>query len=704
MVAKGMKVRAGKLYGKALAVLLAIVMCASAGSLPCIWGQGSFESGVGSAFAADGAKASAGDNSWQIVSGKYDAKYATSQGLSNSELAAHNFAASDDGTDGSQVHVTKTVEPTETEDEFIVHLSVDTSATYKQVTDYKSFFENAPYKATTSNGYHGYTAGVVTKDAMGNFGVDVSGSTQYGKKGTFDIYDPQGRKIVQNLTLYWSQSNNVTILLNIGEMLGLGYNEYVLMGIEVGQGNHNDLYLSQEAYDLISKAIQSNAKWGDPTELTSVTDVMGDNVEYIGDVTADGGMANFDDASRTLTWNPAYNSTYTTVEEDPVVSTEYSDDGAVAKVTVTQRKWLYGAASLTYKVRLNTQVANFESSYNADAVTGSCFTNNKATLSYRYSVDGGATYTDNTVDFPKPAVKGILYDLQVLKINEVKTPLAGATFKLTRKWTDSLGVAHSDVISSSLVSDADGYVKVDSLPWGTYTLEETTAPSGHTLPDEAKVTFELCYTGNPDVLTDSTIVAGVNHAMQKGSTQTVVNERVKTDVALLKVDAADTSKTVSGAKFALYKDSGDGSFNEADDIIEVNKVAESETSSGGIAVFEKLPKGTYYLKEAYTPAGYELNSEVYRIEVYDVKGAAGGADENMIRVGDADGSNMQAPNTANQIMVADRPIPGLPVTAGPGARGIIGCGVGLFAAGALCVAFYELHLRRRIGSARHRIG
>ena len=476
------------------------------------------------------------------------------------------------------------------------------------------------------------------------------------------------------------------------------------MGVQVKNGSDNTVRLSQEAYDLISKAMQSNAKWGDPTELTSVTDVMGDNVEYIGDVTADGGMASFDDASRTLTWNPAYNSTYTTVEEDPVVSTECSDDGAVTKVTVTQRKWLYGAASLTYKVRLNTQVANFESSYNADAVTGSCFTNNKATLSYRYSVDGGATYTDNTVDFPKPAVKGILYDLQVLKINEVKTPLAGASFKLTRKWTDSLGVAHSDVISSSLVSDADGYVKVDSLPWGAYSLEETTAPSGHTLPDEAKVTFELCYTGNPDVLTDSTIVAGANHAMQKGSTQTVVNERVKTDVALLKVDAADTSKTVFGAKFALYKDSGDGSFNEADDIIEVNKVAESETSSDGIAVFEKLPKGTYYLKEAYTPAGYELNSEVYRIDVYDVKGAAGGADENMIRVGDADGSNMQAPNTANQITVADRPIPGLPVTAGPGARGIIGCGVGLFAAGALCVAFYELHLRRRIGSARHRIG
>ncbi len=677
-------------FRKGLAAALAACLCM--GTAPMLQG------GTPDALADTGSSG----NSWQIVSGAYDANHATSQGIADADLSANNFVASDDGEDGSQVRVTKTVEPTDVEDEFIVHLSVDTSATSKQVTDYYSFFVNAPYKASTSDGYHGYTAGTVTKDEMGNLGVTVSGTTKFGKQGTFDIYDPQGRRIARDVTLYWSQGNNVTILLNIGELLSLGYNYYVLMGIEVSKDSHNNLYLSQEAYDLINKAIQGETHWGDPTRLSSVADVMGDGVEYIGGTAANAGSATYDSATRTLTWNPVYNSSYTEGETQVDVETETNDEGAVTKVTVTQRKWYYGAASLTYRVRLNTQASDFKSSYDPASVSNSYLTNNNATLSYSYSVDGGSTYKDGTVDFPKPEVKGVLYDLQALKTNEIGTPIAGATFKLTRAWTDSFGGSHTDLVSDSLVSDADGYVAIDSLPWGTYTLEETAAPSGHILPSEAdrKVTFELCYTKDAASLAASTITAA-NHAMQKGDTPTVINERVKTDVTLLKVDA-ETSDPLQGAKFALYRDSGDGSFNEADDLIEANRVAEIETSAEGTAIFGQLTVGTYYLKETYTPAGYELNSKVYRIDVYDVAGAAGGSDGNMIRVGDADGSNMQAPNTPNQITVADRPIPSLPVTAGPGAHDIVGCGVGLVCIGALCAASSALRQRRRIFAAKHR--
>ena len=220
-----MKARAGKMLGAALAVLLAAGLCVNAGPLSCVWGQGSLAAGAGSAFAADGAGASTGDNSWQIVSGRYDADHATSQGIKADDLSKYNFVASDDGNDGSQVHVTKTVEPTNVEDEFIVHLSVDTSATSKQVTGYKSFFESAPYQATTSNGYAngGYVVGQATPDSKGTMEVKVSGTTDLGgNKGVFNIKDPQGRKIAENVTLYWSQANNVTILLDIGDLLGTG--------------------------------------------------------------------------------------------------------------------------------------------------------------------------------------------------------------------------------------------------------------------------------------------------------------------------------------------------------------------------------------------------------------------------------------------------------------------------------------------------
>ncbi len=705
MNGKGMKARAGKMLGTALVVLLAVGLCVNAGPLSLVGGWGAFAAGAGSAFAAgDDARASGGDNSWQIVSGKYDADCATSKGLSDSELAEHNFVASNDGDDGSQVHVTKTVEPTTVEDEFIVHLSVDTSATSKQVTDYYSFFVNAPYEGTTANDYKKETPGSVTTKITGTMEVSAGGNSSIGSNNSlFDIYDPQGHRIAKDVRLYWSQAQNITLFLDIGELLGEKPNtRLILMGLQVKSGEDNALYLTQEAYELINKAIQGETKWGNPTDLTSVTDVMGDGVEYIGGATANGGTVGYDGSSRTLTWTPQYVSGYTEVYEDPVVVTETNDEGAVTKVTITQRKWCYGVASLTYKVRLNTQADGFDSSYDPGSVANPYFTNNGATLKYSYSVDGGESYKDASVDFPKPTVKGILYDLQALKTNEIQTPLAGATFKLTRSWTDSFGKAYTDVVSDSLTSDVNGYVKYGSLPWGTYTLEEMAAPSGHVLSDNAKVTFKLCYTSNSSALTASTIVPDANHAMLGGDVQTVVNDRVKTDVTLLKVDASDNTTPLSGARFALYRDNGDGAFDEASDLLDANKVGEITTGQDGKDVFEKLTVGTYYLKETYTPAGYELNSKVYRIDVYDVKGEAGGTADNMIQVGDADGSNMQPPNTANQITIADRPIPALPVTAGPGARGVIDCGLGLIAIGAFCFAAYELHLRRRVDAAKHR--
>ncbi len=673
-----------------LAVATAACLCV--GLLPMV------PAGSQNVFAADDGVAG---NSWQIVSGKYDASHTTSQGIANADLGTYNFVASNDGDDGSQVHVTKTVEPTSVEDEFIVHLSVDTSATRVQVTDYKTFFENAPYEATTSDGYHSYTAGTVTTGEMGAFKVEVSGKTQNKKQGTFDIYDPNGKKIAENVTLYWNQANNVTIVLNIGKLLNQG-NEYILMGIETRQDSHNDLYLSKEAYGLIEQAIAGESQWGDPTRLTSVTDVMGDDVKYIGGASADGGSVNYADSSRTLTWDPAYKANYTTIEEKSVTKTEYNSDGAVTKVTVTQRKWCYGVASLTYRVRLNTQASGFDSSYDPNNVANAYLTNNNAKLAYSYSVDGGVSYKDGSVDFPKPQVKGILYDLRALKTNEIQTPLAGATFKLTRDWTDSFGEKHADVVLDALVSDSKGYVTVTSLPWGTYTLTETAAPAGHTMSSSNSVTFELSYTSNTTKLTASTLSgADEHHAMLSGDVPTVVNERVKTDVTLLKVDS-DTSDPLAGARFALYKDDGDGQFDEQKDLADVNKIGEITTGEDGKDTFEKLTVGTYYLKETYTPAGYELNTSVYRIDVYDVKGAAGGSDDNMICVGNADGSNMQAPNTSNQITIADRPIPKLPVTAGPGVWDFVSCGVGLICVGVLCAASSAIHQRRRLGAAKHR--
>lgn len=631
----------------------------------------------------------AGNNGWQIVSGRYDASHQTSEGIASGQLADHGFVESPDGS----VRLTKTVEPTGVEDEFIVRLSVDTCAVSSQQTDYYTFFTTAPYQGVTSNWAHGMTPGTVTGSVNGS-GIDVTGNagSNYGKSGVFNIQYPAGKTIAKNVRLYWSKGNNTTIFLELDK------SHYVLMGVQVNTGSSNTVVLSDEAYNLINEKIKGQIQPGLAPTLNSVTDVMGDNIEFLGSVDADAGSASFDGATSTLTWNPQYSGSVKKVIEEPVYDYEYTEGGAVAKLTITQKTWYYGAASLTYKVRLKT-ADGIASSYHPGNVVNPYFTNDRATLDYTYSAynkddNQFHEHRNATCDFPKPEVKGITYDLRALKWNkDDNAPLAGATFKLTRAWTDSNGVAHNDVVSDSLKSDENGYVTVTGLPWGDYTLEEIAAPTGFVLPQDTVRTFSLCYTNDSSRLVASTIsLAGENRAMNATDAARIDNERVKTDVSLVKVDASDTSKKLSGAKFSLYKDDGDGVFDRTKDQV---VFADFETDKGGMATFSQLTVGTYFLVETYAPTGYQMNGEPYRIQVFDVAGQAGGDADNMIQVGKADGSDMRAPETPNTVTIADKPVPVMPVAAGPGTVGLRMMAKCLLAAGALVAVATTLRTVRR---------
>lgn len=634
----------------------------------------------------------AGDNGWQIVSGRYDASHKTSEGIEADQLGNYGFIESADGS----VRVNKSVEPTGVEDEFIVHLSVDTCAVSSQQTDYYTFFTTAPYQGVTSNWAHGMTPGAVTGSVNGS-DIVITGdpNSSYGKSGVFDIQYPAGKTIAKNVRLSWNKANNTTIFLKLDD------SHYVLIGVRVNTGSNNTVVLSDEAYNLINEKIKGQVKPGPAPTLNSVTDVMGNNIEYLGSASADAGTASFDNASSTLTWNPQYSNSAKKVVEEPVYDYDYTEGGAVGKLTITQRTWYYGAASLTYKVRLKTG-EGFASSYDPGKISNPYNTNDHATLDYTYS---SYSKDDNQfqehpnvkLDFPKPQVKGITYDLQMGKHDATyDEALAGATFKLTRAWTDSAGGVHNDVVSDSLISDERGHVTMTGLPWGRYTLTEIAAPSGFVLPPEEQTTktFDLCYTTGAAGLEPSWVSDKSDHrATSSGQYVWIDNDRVKTDVDLRKVDAFDTNRPVRGASFELYKDSldgrhdnGDGVFDPKYDSCVRNEDTDEETwttDEHGTIRFPELTVGTYFLVETRAPAGYQINSDVYRIRVFDVAGQAGGAAGNMIQVGKADGSDMRAPETPNTVTIADKPVPVMPVTAGPGTVALRMIAKCLLAAGAI---------------------
>lgn len=630
-------------------------------------------------------------NGWQVVSGGYDSQYTTSEGLTGDQLGVHNFIESEDGA----VRVTKTVEPTGVEDEFIVHLSVDTCAIAAQQTDYKAFFESMPWAGVSSNNYHDADLGTV-KDGVNGSSVTVVGGSRYASKGTFTIQDPQGRTIAENVTISWDHSNNFTVFVEIS-------GKYIMMGLSVKGGMHNTVRLSDEAYKLVEDAIRGLVKQGPKPALNSVTDVMGSSIAYLGQASAGSGAVSYDANSSALTWKPEYSSSCKVVEEEPVTDIERNEYGAVTRLTITQRTWYYGAASLSYKVRLNTG-NGFASSYHPDEVTNPYVTNERATLDYTYWAynkedDQFHEYANSKVDFPQPQVKGVLYDLRIQKLDEDGNPLAGAKFNLARAWADSLGNRYSDIVKTGLVSDADGYVTVTGLPWGAYTVTETQAPDDFVIPAAHSCEAQLCYTSNADSLTASSLVSATeHHAMQAGSILQIVNPYYKHDVTLLKVDANDNSKPVKGAKFSIWRDDGDGKFNSETDVY----VGEFGTDQTGQIVFSQLRVGTYFFQEVYTPAGYSIDGAVHSFHVFSKHEQAGGTGDNMIQVGDKDGSNMLAPNAPNTVTVADRPIPQLPATAGPGIGLPIALGTILVIAGV--VLFILLDAKRcakRLRAAAH---
>lgn len=243
-----------------------------------------------SAFAADNG------NGWQVVSGGYDAAHKTSQGISNDQLGSYGFVESTDGS----VRVNKTVEPTGVENEFIVRLTVDTCAVSAQQTDYKSFFETAPYQGVVSNNLHDSDLGEV-KSSVNGSGITVTADASQGlsKSGFVTVQDPQGRTIAENMKIYWDKGNNVTFFLKLDD------SHYVMIGLSVRTDSKNTVRLSEEAYRLINEKITGQVEQGPRPELKFVTDIMGDNIEYLGLVEADAGTASFDDAS-TLNWKPQY--------------------------------------------------------------------------------------------------------------------------------------------------------------------------------------------------------------------------------------------------------------------------------------------------------------------------------------------------------------------------------------------------------------
>lgn len=192
-------------------------------------------------------------------------------------------------------------------------------------------------------------------------------------------------------------------------------------------------------------------------------------------------------------------------------------------------------------------------------------------------LSGGGTMTMTINNAP------LTGDLKIIKTSSSGN-ISGFSFKV-----------EGNGISKTVKSGDDGTIRVDGLAEGTYTVTEILASDSP----------YYCTTDNPQTVT---VTAG------KLASVTFNNEPKKWRVTVTKEDAetkeAQADATLDGAVYGLYKD---------------GILLKQYTVKSGTFTTDSYPCGTgYTLKEITAPKGYQLDTNVYKLDDYSAAGKCTG--------------------------------------------------------------------------------
>lgn len=515
-----------------------------------------------------------GVNEWQIIRGGYKGRYTTGQDVSDSFDKNANVSYSNDNA----VRMTKNVISTDTENEFQMYLNVEPQVSWEEILQLNTIIVSHNNRPLSPPAYPagGGKSETFSPVKTGNYQTPIN----------FVYYaNSNGKKIILAKIVMYATSNSVPNGgIGIGNPLLSGSGSfYAHNNFDLDKGTATaeiDISTLYEKYEFSTKKVQVN----------NVQDQVNDLMKVYED------SFNFDGGSCSLGGN-VINWTMPT-KDLGLLPYKQGTDGKITPVgvkrTLSNGKVTYyrqEAYQLSYKFSLDVQNENFTSATSKNSANNisaeyAVQTNKSPDDASDKEKGGKVTYTTNgqtgTGDFKSPYIKGLLYDLEFQKVVEgSKVPLAGVTFTIERQ---AGGSTYSEqiVYTDTKVTGEDGWIKFHNLPWGTYTIKETSYKDGDEfqtnylntgdLPKELG-TVQIGELINPTALTE-------NHSSgHSGDTSSDIKNR------LFVFQNGTVENTPNRARITIVKNVN--SYDSIPEALKSQKYTVNVKSTGNMKIYEK---------------------------------------------------------------------------------------------------------------------
>lgn len=164
-------------------------------------------------------------------------------------------------------------------------------------------------------------------------------------------------------------------------------------------------------------------------------------------------------------------------------------------------------------------------------------------------------------------------EIEKVDSSDENIKLSGAVFEVK----DSEGT-----VVDTITTGENGVGTSKELPYGNYTVEEVSAPSGYKLSEESK---NIAINSNGQTIE-----------------LTFENSKVLGSIGIEKVDSEDSKIKLEGAEFKVINSNGE----------EVGNIVTGEDGKGSLG---SLPYGEYTLIETKAPDGYQLSLDLIVVDV-----------------------------------------------------------------------------------------